>query len=233
MLSKSQLTALRDIEITKNICKKQTQHNIPHFPQTTNISQREWIRLTWELYVKSETSFYHLTESHYQKLLLDETLDKEGNFYFALISIMRNNERLKPSERVMCRTIVSKNPMRTNMLYNIKKNSYSGDVICFVGPYKTEEEATHLLTQHRKTVGKIQLMIDIAKREQKTLKWFMIPTNLFSNKDVYTMFLPDTIDDFDHCCGISRNKLSSLPSIDRNAPSVPPANKNSSEDKNT
>ncbi len=233
MLNKSQLIALRDIEITKNICKKSSDHSIAHLAQPSNISQREWIRLTWELYMKSETSFYHLSEPQYRRLLLEETLDEQGNFYFALVSIMRNNERLNPTERVMCRTIISKNPLRTNMLYNIKKSSYSGDVICFVGPYTNKEDATHHLTQHRKTVGKIQLMIEIAKRERKTLKWFMIPTNLFSNKDVYTMFLPSSIDGFDRCCGTSRNIVSSAPSTNRNAPSTAAGDRRSSEGTST
>lgn len=224
MLTKSQVTALRDIEITKNICKK-AEH---HFPPSMDIRQREWIRLTWELYVKSETSFYGLTEAHYRKLLMDETLDEDGHFYFALISVMRSNEKLNPSERVMCRTIVSKNPLHTNMMNNIKKCGYSGDVICFVGPYATKDAATHHLTEHRKTIGKIQLMIEIATRESKTLRWFMIPTNLFSSKDVYTMFLPSTIDGFDRCCGSARSSAASAPSSARSAPSVRPASTSSS-----
>lgn len=229
MFSKTQLVALHDIELTKNICKKSTEFSIHQYIPTTDISQREWIRLTWELYVKSETSFYNLTESQYRKLLLDETLDDEGNYYFALIAIMRNNERLNPSERVMCRTIVSKNPLHTNMMYNIKKGSYSGDVICFIGPYKNKDDATHHLTQHRKTIGKIQLMIRIAKTEHKKLKWFMIPTNLFSSKDVYTMFLPSTIDGFDRCCGSARNSPSSAPSAPRSVQTIPFPNTDSSE----
>lgn len=225
MLSKTQLAVIRDIEITKNIAKNTNEkrpynistHNVMH---NINLSQREWFRLTWELYVKSETSFYRLNEVQYQKLLFDETLDDEGNFYFALVEAMRLNEKLKPSERVMCRTIVSRNPIHSNMMYNIKNAPYTGDVICFVGPYKTKEEANHQLTEHRKTIGKIQLMIRIAREEGKQLKWFMIPPNLFASRNAHTMFLPDTIDGFGHCCGIFQSSVAGAE--DRSTQSIPP-----------
>ena len=192
-LSPAEIIGLQIIDITKSVMNEQ-HINIDHSKMDI---YEEWIEMTWTLYLQNEIM---LSKSDYRTLCLLETLDISESYYFALICSIRHRNILKEGERVLCRTLISKNPFHTNMLNNINQQTYNGDVICYIGPYINTNEADHAtqLSSSRKIEGKMNAMIEIAKNEHKTLMWVMIPPTIFSKENVCTMFLPDTIHDSDH-----------------------------------
>lgn len=171
--------------------------SVPNTPDKI-LKCSDWLNYTWNLYAKHEVM---MTENEYYTMCMSPTVDNHNYFYFALICSMRFQNTLKENERVLCRSLISRNPMHTNMINNIQQQMYYGDVICYIGPYINEIEADHAadLAKSRKIDGKILIMTHIAKIENKLLTWVMLPSNLFSNLNVGTLFLPDTIDDFAHC----------------------------------
>jgi len=204
MLTPAELNGINIMTITKNILTDQP----PYIENNRQTHYNEWITHTWMLYLRNEVA---MTEDEFRAICHSETLDSAAHYYFALVCSMRLNNTLTENERVLCRALVSQNPFHTNMVNNINQQMYHGDVICFMGPFISAEEANHapMMAKKRSIEGKIGMMINIARIEKKKLTWVMIPPALFANPNLCTMFLPDTIDGFEHCYDTFQNTAES------------------------
>lgn len=204
-LTPAEIEGAQTIGVVKDILNGETSSNSKKANQHEN-----WIKHCWNLYTKNEMN--GVNEEEYRSICLSSVLDEYRYYYFALVCSMRFQNVLRENERVLCRPLISQNPIHTSMINNINQQMYNGDVVCYIGPYISAEEADHapLLAKSRKIDGKILIMINIARAENKKITWVMLPPSLFSIPNICTLFLPHTIDDFDYCYGISQNSV--LPS---------------------